>query len=128
VSHPVSLVDIFPTLNDLCGLEGDTKLNDKGAEIDGHSLKPFLENPETNHWEGPSVALTVIASWKSKNPKNQHLSVRSKNFRYIRYQNGAEELYDHRIDAFEWANVSEVSKYQDVKAELRIALDNFFVK
>ena len=39
-----------------------------------------------------------------------------------------EELYDHRIDPFEWTNVSEVSKYQDVKAELRIALDNFFVK
>ncbi len=128
VSHPVSLVDIFPTLNDLCGLEGDTKLNEKGAEIDGHSLKPFLENPEASLWEGPSVALTVIASWKSKNPKNQHLSVRSKNFRYIRYQNGAEELYDHRIDPFEWTNISEVSKYQDVKAELRIALDNFFVK
>ena len=80
VTSPVSLVDIYPTLQDLCNLKGATKLNGKGAELDGFSLKPLVTNPDAETWEGPDVALSVIASWKSKNPKDQHLSVRSKIF------------------------------------------------
>ena len=76
VDHPVSLVDVYPTLIDLCELIGPTKINDKGADIDGFSLKPFLENPKTKKWRGPRTALSVIASWKSKNPRRQHSSVR----------------------------------------------------
>ena len=128
VNHPVSLVDIYPTLNDLCGLKGPTKINEKGRNIDGHSLKPFLENPKTKNWTGPSVALTVVASWKSQNPMRQNLSVRSENFRYILYENGSEELYDHRIDKNEWRNVASVSKYNKVKQKLRKELNQFFDK
>ena len=128
VNHPVSLVDIYPTLNDLCGLKGPTKINEKGRNIDGHSLKPFLENPKTKNWTGPSVALTVVASWKSQNPIRQNLSVRSENYRYILYENGSEELYDHRIDKNEWRNVASVSKYNKVKQKLRKELNQFFDK
>ena len=44
VDHPVSLIDIYPTLKDLCKLEGNTIINSSGAPLDGYSLKPFLEN------------------------------------------------------------------------------------
>ncbi len=41
--HPVSLIDIYPTLIDVCGLTGETKKNDKGHSLDGHSLKPLAD-------------------------------------------------------------------------------------
>ncbi len=122
VNHPVSLVDIYPTLKDLCNLKGDTKLNEKGLELDGFSLKPFLENPNTDKWKGPDVALTVISSWSSKNPTKQHLSVRSKDFRYIHYANGSEELYNHKNDDFEWNNIADDKKYAKIKAKLKSQL------
>lgn len=58
----------------------------------------------------------------------QNLSVRSENFRYILYENGKEELYDHRIDKNEWRNVAYVSKYNKVKQKLRKELNQFFDK
>jgi hypothetical protein len=74
------------------------------------------------------VALTIIASWKSQNPKRQHFSVRSENFRYILYENGSEELYDHRTDDNEWTNLASNSKYKKVKQQLRASLNQFFDK
>ena len=115
----MSLVDIYPTIKELCNLEGSTLISDKGAELDGYSLKPFLDNPDTKNWEGPDVALSIISSWKSKRAKDQHLSVRSKDFRYIRYYNGAEELYDHRTDDNEWENVADNPEYSKIKEELK---------
>lgn len=115
VNHPVSLVDVFPTLKDICKLQGTTLINDKGAALDGFSLQPFLKNPKTKSWKGPDVALTIISSWKSKKPEKQHLSVRSKDFRYIHYVNGSEELYDHRNDPYEWKNLSNSKEYKSIK-------------
>jgi len=122
VTSPVSLVDIYPTLQDLCNLNGPTKLNNKGAELDGFSLKPLVINPDAETWEGPDVALSVIASWKSKSPEDQHLSVRSKDFRYTRYYNGSEELYNHKIDAHEWENLADDPEYAHIKQALRMKL------
>jgi arylsulfatase A-like enzyme len=45
--RPVSLIDIYPTLIDLCGLP-------KREGLDGHSLKPLLENPK-REWDRPVV-------------------------------------------------------------------------
>lgn len=118
ISQPVSLVDIYPTIADFCNMEGSTLINDKGAPLDGHSLKPFLENPETTQWSGPDIALTVVSSWRSKKPEEQHLSVRSKDFRYIRYANGEEELYDHRNDDYEWHNLAGNKAYEGIKKKL----------
>ncbi len=118
VSHPVSLIDIYPTLIDICNLEGTTVLNKQGASLDGFSLKPFLEKPNTTSWKGPDTALTIISSWKSKEPKNQHLTVRSERYRYIRYADGAEELYDHNTDPYEWNNLSNVIEFKKVKQKL----------
>jgi hypothetical protein len=44
--------------------------------------------------------------------------VRSERFRYIRYEDGTEELYDHRRDPMEWTNLAGDSQYEEVKREL----------
>ena len=119
--HPVSLIDLYPTLVDLCGLKGDTRKNKKGASLDGHSIRPFLESPKGGKWEGPEGALTMIfAGPESKNdPDKQHWTVRTKRWRYIRYNNGTEELYDHDKDPMEWTNLADSSEHAVTKASLR---------
>ncbi len=96
----VSLQDIYPTLIDLCGLP-------PRSEIDGRSLAPLLRNPERtwNH-----VALTTY--------DYNEFSVRSERFRYIRYIDGSEELYDHYQDPEEWNNLASDSSYATHKKEL----------
>jgi arylsulfatase A-like enzyme len=124
VEHPVSLIDIYPTLKDLCGLEGDTRKNEKGAPLDGYSLRPFLEDPAAGTWEGPAGALTVIraAMRRPDNIGQQNYSVRTRRWRYILYNNGAEELYDHEADPFEWTNLAGEARHAGVKAELKARL------
>jgi iduronate 2-sulfatase len=107
VNHPVSLIDIYPTLLDLAGLDTETKKNEKGKSLDGYSLVPFLKDPDTKDWEGPEAALTVVYS-SDKNKKttsNHHYSVRTKDWRYIIYNSGKEELYHNAEDPKEWNNL-----------------------
>ena len=119
VSHPISLVDVFPTIKDFCQLTGDTRKHASGAPLDGHSVKTFLENSNSTQWEGPDVAMTMLDSYTSKLPEKQNIAVRSKDFRYIRYANGEEELYDHRRDPHEWANLASNPEYASVKSQLQ---------
>jgi len=99
-TRPVSLMDIYPTLVDLCGLRPNERL-------EGNSLVPLLENPQAE-WQPP--ALTTHG-------RNNH-SLRSERWRYIRYHDGSEELYDHQSDEMEWTNLAGDPKYGDVKARL----------
>lgn len=95
------------SLVDLCGMTGDTRKNEKGRPLDGHSLKPFLLDPKTEKWDGPDAALTALFRWaKTYNPSEQSYTLRSKDWRYIRYSNGKEELYDHVNDPYEWTNLA----------------------
>ena len=122
--QPVSLIDIYPTLVDLCGLKGDTRKNDRGAPLDGHSLSPFLREPESGTWTGPDAALTMVFAGKgtAKDPTKQHWSVRTKRWRYILYNNGSEELYDYGRDPYEWTNLSGDPACAKAKAELKAKL------
>ena len=105
-SCPVSLVDLYPTLVDLCRLTGDTRKNAKGRPLDGHSLKPFLLDPNTEKWDGPDAALTTLFRWaKTYNPSEQSYTLRSKDWHYIRYGNGKEELYGLEADPGETKNL-----------------------
>jgi arylsulfatase A-like enzyme len=97
---PVNLIDIYPTLIDLCGLQ-------PRKELEGVSLLPLLKDPSTE-WDRPS--LTTYG-------RNNH-SLRSKRWRYIRYYDGTEELYDHRFDEQEWFNLADDPKYSPVKEKL----------
>jgi len=96
--RPVSLVDIFPTLIDLCNLP---PLRDQ--KVDGISLKPLIENPEATR-EKPAVTELYRGN----------AAVRTERYRYIRYADGAEELYDHRNDPNEWNNIASRPESKDV--------------
>jgi arylsulfatase A-like enzyme len=124
-SHPVSLVDLYPTLVDLCGLPGDPNRSGNGRPLDGHSLRPLLVDPGTDKWGGPPVALSVIEGGDPVKVgeippvERQHFTVRSRDWRYCLWANGEEELYDHRADPHEWGNLATDPKHARIKAELR---------
>jgi arylsulfatase A-like enzyme len=99
-SRPVSMLDIYPTLIELCNLAAK-------KELQGKSLLPLLKNPKAE-WQRP--ALTTHG-------RNNH-SVRSEKWRYIRYSDGTEELYDHDKDELEWTNLAGDPKYAEVKKDL----------
>lgn len=105
VKHPVSLVDIYPTFKELCGWSGETQKNAKGRALDGHSLSAFLENPNTDSWAGPDVALESVLNPLSAETGKQNYAVRSENYRYILYPSGDEELYKLSTDNNEWTNL-----------------------
>lgn len=86
--HPVSLIDMYPTLIELCDLKSK-------PELDGISLVPLLKNPDAE-WSRPAL-MTYM--------RGNH-AVRDRRWRYIRYKDGTEELYDHQNDPNEWANVA----------------------
>ncbi len=122
VQQPVSLVDLFPTLVDYCQLGGSNKLNEKGAELGGVSLRSLIEDPLNGKWTGPSGALSIIGNYagvRDSTLAGQNFSYRTVNWRYIRYNDKKEELYDHRVDPYEWKNLALDSKHQDVLSQLR---------
>jgi arylsulfatase A-like enzyme len=102
--RPVSLIDIYPTLVDLCGLP-------EREGLDGQSLTPLLENPDRK-WERPVVITYGY---------NNH-AVQTERWRYIRYNNGGQELYDHDNDPNEWTNLAGLSEYVEVITKLKTAL------
>jgi len=113
--HPVSLIDMYPTLTDLCGLSGDPNKNRSNTPLDGHSLRPFLRDPKRKDWDGPNVALSAIRD----NKTSPHFSVRSRRYRYTLCGNGEEELYDHKKDPNEWTNLAGNMEYEKTKMQLR---------
>ncbi|MEZ6055976.1 MAG: sulfatase-like hydrolase/transferase [Planctomycetaceae bacterium] len=100
-SQPAELLDIYPTLIDLCSLA-------PRQDLEGISLLPQLQNAATTR-DRPAIT--------SHNQGNH--GVRSERWRYIRYADGSEELYDHTNDANEWHNLASHPDMADVLAEHR---------
>jgi arylsulfatase A-like enzyme len=71
----------------------------------------------------PDVAVSMIASWMSPLPQNQHYSAVSEEFRYIRYFPEGEELYDLKADPLEWTNLADDPYFAEAKAQMRTKLD-----
>ncbi len=96
----VSLLDVYPTLLELCGLPGNPLL-------EGISVVPQIEDPQT-----PRVSPVITSSYEGNH------AIRSRDWRYIRYQDGAEELYHNRIDPNEFRNLASDPAFGAVKSWL----------
>jgi len=96
----VDFMSVYPTLLELCGLP-------EREGLDGKSIVALLKDP-TAKWDTP--ALTTHG-------RLNH-AIRSERFRYIRYANGDEELYDHDRDPLEWRNLAEDANFAAVKKKL----------
>jgi arylsulfatase A-like enzyme len=105
--RPVSLIDLYPTLIDLCDLP-------KRNGLDGQSLLPLLRNPEIE-WERPVVITYGL---------NNH-AVQTHRWRYIQYRDGTMELYDHGNDPHEWTNLASAPENKEVISKLQEALPRF---
>jgi len=101
VNEPVELLSIYPTLLELCGLPAYQR-------NEGKSLVPIFSNENNS---SNNVAITTFGM------KNHGL--RASTFRYIQYEDGTEELYDHEKDPNEWYNVADEKEYNKVKLQLR---------
>ncbi len=109
--RPVELVDLYPTLADLCGLAPPVGL-------DGTSLRPLLTNPKAK-WDKP--AFTQV---KRKGETIMGRSVRTEKYRYTEWDSGkaGTELYDQDNDPKEYHNLAKDPKYAKVVAELSALL------
>ena len=113
--HPVSHIDIYPTLVDLCGLPAKPNKGRSGMPLDGVSLRPLLQQPDREKWNGRSVALMAVRDDK----EIPNFSVVSRRYRYTLCGNGEEELYDHENDPNEWTNLAGMPDYAKIKEQLR---------
>jgi arylsulfatase A-like enzyme len=97
-ARPVGVVDLFPTLNELCGLP-------PVAGLDGQSLVPLLRDPQCA-WDRPALTTHGLGNH----------TLRSERWRYIRYADGGEELYDHASDPHEWTNLAGKPEFAAVQS------------
>ena len=106
---PIDLLSLFPTLTELCGLP-------MKKDNDGHDIRKLLTNPDAD-WPHPAVTHV-------NHPGNVSLSF--EDWRYIKYQNGDEELYHTAKDPYEWTNLANSKKHSATLAELRQHLPKKF--
>lgn len=97
----VSLLDVYPTLVELCGLPAN-------PHNEGLSVMPQLRDPDAGR-ERPALTSSYYGNH----------AVRTRDWRYIRYADGAEELYDHRNDPMEFTNLARSASQREVIADLR---------
>jgi arylsulfatase A-like enzyme len=97
----VDFMSIYPTLCDLAGLPVP-------KHVEGKSIRGLLAKP-SGEWTLPAV---------TTHGRNNH-AVRTERWRYIRYEDGGEELYDHAADPYEWKNLARDAQFEEVKAELK---------
>ena len=98
--EPVGLLDLFPTIADLCNVKGPDK-------IDGRSLVSAMGHEH-------NAGVPVLMTWG----KDNH-SVRTRDWRYTRYSDGGEELYHHPSDPHEWTNLASDNRFADRLSLLR---------
>jgi arylsulfatase A-like enzyme len=93
VSKPVSLINLYKTLTDLCELP-------EVEGLDGASMKPLLSDTNVD-WNLP-----VTVDYQMGNT-----SVYLDNWHYIQYHDGSGELYDLKADPNEWENLAGLEEH-----------------
>lgn len=101
---PVDYLSVYPTLCELAGVPVP-------EHATGPSLMPLLKDA-TASWD--HLALCTHG-------KGNH-GVRGERYRYIRYADGSEELYDHQTDGMEYENLADRADLAEVKAKLAAAI------
>jgi arylsulfatase A-like enzyme len=86
-SQPAELMDLYPTLAEFVGLPAP-------QGVEGLSLVPQIRDPSTPR-ERPAIC--------THNAGNH--SVCDTRWRYVRYAEGSEELYDRSVDPNEYTNL-----------------------
>jgi arylsulfatase A-like enzyme len=99
---PVNLLDIYPTLASLTGCEPPAN------QLEGNDLSVLMKNPEAS-WDEATVTTFGYKNY----------GVRSGRYRYIVYEDGSEELYDHTNDMWEWKNLAGNPQFATVKNDMR---------
>ncbi|WP_419194326.1 sulfatase [Novipirellula herctigrandis] len=108
--QPVGLIDLFPTFVEVCHIEGP-------AVLHGDSLTPLLRNPESLF---RTSTLTMFDEGNA--------SVRDRQWRYLRYADGSEELYNLNNDPNEWTNLAGNETYREAQAIMKEQLDGHLRK
>ena len=98
---PVSLVDVYPTLLRLCSLPAPAH------PLDGVDLSALLAGRAAERGR------PVLSTWGQGNH-----AIRDARYRYIRYGNGDEELYDHAADPREWRNLAADPEFAATRLRL----------
>jgi arylsulfatase A-like enzyme len=101
----VDFMSIYPTLCDLTGVA-------LPKHVEGVSIRKLLADPRAE-WNVPAVTTHGF----------QNHAVRTERWRYIRYANGGEELYDHTKDEYEFDNLAgRGGEFDSIKRELAKSL------
>lgn len=115
------LVDIYPTVADLCGLPAP-------KELEGTSLRPLLDDPQ-RPWKKGAFTQVIHKqrggrAAKLDNNTAMGRSVRNDRFRYTEWNEGKDgvELYDHQADPHEWKNLADDPKSAPVVQEMKALL------
>jgi arylsulfatase A-like enzyme len=99
--QPVSLIDLYPTMMAINGIP-------VRPELDGKSLVPLLHDPDLKHQDH------VISTFGRGNH-----SIRTEQWRYTRYYDGSEELYNLSLDSNEFKNLGSIKEFDTIKQELK---------
>ncbi len=117
IDEAVSLIDLYPTFTELAGSDN---INGKGKNslgVDGNSLVSLMQGND----DSDRQALTVVVHGDKGITTN--FALRTRHWRYIRYSNGKEELYDHRVDPDEFTNLADQPEARKVRTKLEARLE-----
>jgi uncharacterized sulfatase len=117
----VELVDLFPTLADLCGLEPP-------RDLEGVSFRPLLAEPD-RPWKAGVFAVVGRRAEPEKGGNGAKLDVnylgrmvRTERWRYTEWPDGSAELYDEEADPREYANLADRPQLAATRSELKALL------
>ena len=121
----VEMVDMYPTLADLCGLEAP-------ADLDGFSIKSLLQNPEAE-WDRPAFTQVLRTPRKNRPGPTKIVrgrSLRTERYRYTEWNKGADgvELYDYATDPNEFVNLALDPAYSEMIKEFSEKIRNTYSK